>query len=188
VKKLIIPLLLIISFLHSVKVQAQPIVGETAPEITGLKMINNDFPDLANKFVFLDFWATWSTSEVHSLAHLNTLAKRFKDKIVFLAVSEENEEHVRSFLQPKQWDNIYFGLDIDQALQKNFAVEDVPVYYLISPDNIILSSGVSNEIEDAKLDSLVTKNDSINAMNRSNIVIPRDKSRMISSLSKRLTK
>lgn len=160
-KKQLILLCVFISIFNADTVLSQPKVGQQAPELKGFKMITTDFPDLKNKFVFLDFWATWNSAEVRSLDHINELAKRFKNKIVFLAVSNESEEQVRGFIQNNKWYSIFFGLDNDQILHKNFTVTDIPVYYLISPENIILSTGVSNEIRDSELDSLVIRNDSI---------------------------
>lgn len=162
-KKLTVLSLIFVAFLYSGNVLSQPAVGDKAPALAGLKMLNNELPDLKDKFVFLDFWATYSTPEVRSLDHINKLAERFKDKIVFLAVSEENEEQVRSFIQEKLWYNVFFGLDNNQVFHKNFVIKDIPVYYLISPDNIIISTGISNELEDFKLDAFVSRNDSIKA-------------------------
>jgi len=161
-KKQTVLSLVLIAFLYSGNVFSQLAVGDKAPTMNGLKMLNNELPDLTNKFVFLDFWATYNSAEVKSLDHLNKLAERFKDKIVFLAVSEENEEQVRNLIQEKQWTNVFFGLDNDQIFHKNFFIKDIPVYYLISPDNLIISTGVSNELEDFRLDAFVNKNDSIN--------------------------
>lgn len=160
-KNLLILLCIFISIFNANKVLSQPKVGQQAPELKGFKMITTNFPDLKNKFVFLDFWATWNTAEVRSLDHINELAKRFKNKIVFLAVSDESEEQVRGFIQNNKWYNLFFGLDNEQILHKNFTVTDIPVYFLISPENIILSTGVSNEIKDSEFDSLVFRNDSI---------------------------
>jgi thiol-disulfide isomerase/thioredoxin len=180
-KKRFLLLLILISVLYSGKVLSQPEVGQSAPALSGLKMINKDFPDIENKFVFLDFWATYSSPEVRSLDHLNILAERFKKRMVFLAVSEENEEQVRSFLQNKLWFNIYFGLDIDLIFHKKFKVEDIPVYYLISPDNIILATGISDELQDYKLDSIVNKVDSIRMIKTSRIPIFHRNSKMIAT-------
>lgn len=160
-KKQLILLCVLISIFNTNKVLSQPKVGQQAPELKGFEMITSDFPDLKNKFVFLDFWATWNSAEVRSLDHINTLAKRFKNKIVFLAVSDESEEQVRGFIQNNKWYNLFFGLDNEQILHKNFSVTDIPVYYLISPENIILSTGISNEIRDSELDSMIMRNDSI---------------------------
>jgi len=180
-KKLMILLIILISFFNSAKVLSQPAVGQAAPALSGLKMIDKELPDLGNKFVFLDFWTTYCAPEVASLPHLNTLALRFKEKVVFFAVSDEKEEQVRGFLQDKQWNNIYFGLDIDQIFHKNFSVKDIPVYYLISPKNIILATGISYELTDIALDSIIMENDSTIIKNTVKVVIPQDSSKKISS-------
>lgn len=159
-KQLILPIILVL-FLNTENVFSQLQVGKVAPPLPELKIINNEFPNLENKFVFLDFWTTYCEPEVRSLSHLNSLALRFQNRIIFLAITDENEEKVRRFLQNKQWNNIFFGLDEDGIYHKKFAVENIPVYYLISPDHIILSTGKSNELEDYKLDSIVNKVDSL---------------------------
>jgi thiol-disulfide isomerase/thioredoxin len=160
------------AFLNSAKVLSQPVVGQAAPSLPSLTIINNEFPDLKNKFVFLDFWATYCSPEVRSLEHLNTLALRFKKNVVFLAVTDESEEQVRSFLQEKQWNNVFFGLDDNLIYKKNFFVKDIPVYYLISPDNVILSTGISVEITDSRLDSIVNGLDSIKLIARPKVIAP----------------
>lgn len=180
-KKQLIAAIMFILFLCPENVASQLKVGDVAPALPKLKMINNEFPDLMNKFVFLDFWATYSDPAVSSLSHLNTLAKRFKSRIVYLAVTDENEEHVRGFLQNQQWNDIFFGLDEEGIYHKNFFLESVPAYYLISPDHIILSKGMSNDLGDDKLDSIVNKVDSLRQYKISGIKILNTKSKMISS-------
>jgi len=153
-KQLILPIMFIL-FLYSDNALSQLKVGDVAPALSELKIINNEFPDLGNKFVFLYFWATYCDPGVRALSHFDTLAKRFQDRVVYLAVTDENEEQVRGFLQNRQLNNIFFGLDEAGIYHKNFAIKDLPFYYLISPDHIVLSTGVSNELEDFKLDSIV---------------------------------
>ena len=169
-KNQLILLFILLSILYSSKALSQPAVGQAAPPFSDLKMINNGSPKLENKFVFINFWTTLSAPEVRSLSHINTLAERFKSKVVFIAVSDENEEQVRSFLQDKQWYNIYFGLDLDQTFHKNYSVKYIPYYYLISPDKIILDAGNTYELMDYKLDSIITKNDSIRLIKSSKMI------------------
>jgi thiol-disulfide isomerase/thioredoxin len=179
-KQLILPIMFIL-FLYSDNVLSQLKVGDVAPALPELKIINNEFPDLGNKFVFLDFWATYCDPGVRALSHLNTMAERFQKRIVYLAVSDENEEQVRGFLQSQQWNNIFFGLDEAGIYHKSFSIEDIPFYYLISPDHIILSRGVSNELEDYRLDSIVNKVDSLRQVKIIGMKILNTKSKMISS-------
>jgi thiol-disulfide isomerase/thioredoxin len=171
-KKLLFLTFIFSALFYSGKALSQPLVKDAAPALSELKIINNEFPDLKNKFVYLDFWATYCGPEVRSLPHLNKLAERFRNRVVFFAVTEENEEQVRSFLQDKQWNNIFFGLDNDQVYHKNFTLKDLPVYYLISPDKIILATGLSDELADYKLDSIVNKTDSIR-FNLKPVIAPR---------------
>lgn len=173
-KKRMILLFILISFFYPAKVLSQLAVGQVAPSLTGLKILDKELPDLKDKFVFLDFWATWCTSEVKYLDHLNDLALRHKSNIVFIAVSSESEVQVRSLLQNKLWFNIYFGLDVDQIFYKKFSFENIPVYYLISPKNIILSTGIANELTDSALNSLIIENDSTAVKNGTRIVVSID--------------
>jgi thiol-disulfide isomerase/thioredoxin len=173
-KKIMISLLLLISFFYSQKVFSQPGLGDAAPVITDLKLIDKEMPDLKNKFIYLHFWASWSGSEDIILKHLDVLAERYKNKVVFLAISEQNEEQVRSFLQGKQWYNICFALD-DGQIKKKYSVSDLPRYFFISPKNIVLATGgFTSEISDHDLDSLIIINDSTVLPNTTNIVTKQD--------------
>ncbi len=167
-------LLILISIIFPAKVLSQLAVGQVAPSLSGIKILDKELPDLKDKFIFLDFWATWSTSEVKYLDHLNELALRFKPNTVFIAVSSESEVQVRSMLQSKLWFDIYFGLDVDQVYYEKFSFENIPVYYLISPKNIILSTGIANELTDVALIALIIENDSTAYKNGTSIVISID--------------
>lgn len=171
-KRHLILLFVLVSIFNTANVFSQPMVGKAAPAISGLKMITQELPDLGNKYVYLDFWATYSAPEVASLSHLNSLAQRYKNKVVFLAVSDENEEKVRGFLNEKNWNNIFFGLDIDQILKKNFSIEEIPVFYLISPQKTILVTGNSYGLSDHDLDSIIVYNDTTMLSKPTKIAIP----------------
>jgi len=172
-KRPFIMLSVLVSIFNTANVFSQPMVGKAAPAISGLKMITQELPDLGNKYVYLDFWTTYCAPEVASLPHLNSLALRYKDKVVFMAVSDENEEKVRGFLQDKQWNDIYFGLDIDQILKKNFSVDEIPVFYLISPQRTILATGNSYGLSDHDLDSIIVYNDTTVLFKPTKIEMPK---------------
>ncbi len=178
-KKQIILVGAFICLIYSGKVLAQPAIGQTAPTLPSLKMIDNDFPNRENKYLYLDFWASTCAPEVRSLDHLNSLALRFKPKVIFLAVTDENEQQVRSLLQTKQWNYLYIGLDKDQIYHKKFSVKEPPIFYLISPENVILASGISAQLMDYKLDSIINKNDSLRLNIPSKYVAPSGKYKMI---------
>ena len=178
-KKKIGVIIAFISLIYSGNALSQPAVGQTAPTLPNLKIVDNNFPNKENKYLYLDFWTTTCTPEVRSLDHLNSLALRFKPKVIFLAVTDENEQQVRSLLQTKQWNYLYVGLDEDQVYHKKFSVKEPPIFYLISPDNVILASGSSAELMDYKLDSIINKNDSLRLNIPSKYVAPSGKYKMI---------
>lgn len=178
-KKKIVVIIAFISLIYSGNALSQPAVGQTAPSLPNLKIIDNNFPNKENKYLYLDFWTTTCTPEVRSLDHLNSLALRFRPKVIFMAVTDENEQQVRSLLQTKQWNYLYVGLDEDRIYHKKFSVEEPPIFYLISPDNVILASGSSAELMDYKLDSIINKNDSLRLNIPSKYIAPSGKYKMI---------
>jgi len=181
-KNTIILLVLFFSISTFYKVSSQPLVGNQAPLLTGLKIVNKQLPDLENKFVFIDFWGTWCIPCRKSLPHLDKLAEKYKDKIVFLNVSDEKEKDVSQFLQKNNYQHLIFGLDIEKNLFLNFDIKWVPQYYLISPKNIILATGSSSDLTDNILDSIITNYKSLKTDIVSGIKITQDSTNKISSV------
>jgi len=178
-KKQIVVIIAFISLIYSGNALSQPAVGQTAPTLPNLKIIDNNFPNRENKYLYLDFWTTTCAPEVRSLDHLNSLALRFRPKVIFMAVTDENEQQVRSLLQTKQWNYLYVGLDEDQIYHKKFSVKEPPIFYLISPENVILACDISAELMDYKLDSIINKNDSLRLNIPSKYIAPSGKYKMI---------
>ena len=94
-KKQIVVIIAFISLIYSGNALSQPALGQTAPSLPSLKIIDNNFPNRENKYLYLDFWTTTCAPEVRSLDHLNSLALRFRPKVIFMAVTDENEQQVR---------------------------------------------------------------------------------------------
>jgi thiol-disulfide isomerase/thioredoxin len=181
-KKLTILLLILIPFSFGSKLLCQPTVGQKAPALTGLKLIDKKLPNLDNKFVFIDFWATWCSPCRKSLPHVNKLAEKYKEKVVFFAISDEKEMEVRQFLQKNNFNSLIFGLDIQGDLFSKFEIKSVPQYYLLSPQNEILASGYSSEISDEYLDSVITNYNTGKLTIESKIEISEDSIEKVSSV------
>lgn len=181
-KKITILLLILISYSFSSKLLSQPTVGQEAPTLSGVKLIDKQLPNLENKFVFIDFWATWCSPCRKSLPHVDKLAEKYKDKVVFIAISDEKEMVVRQFLQKNNFNHLIFGLDIQKDLYSKFVIKSVPQYYLISPQNTILASGYSSEISDEYLDSVIINYYAAKPTIESKIKISEDSIEKISSI------
>lgn len=139
-------------------VLSQPEIGENAPKIQLSKFLNNNQVDLKNRFILLDFWATWCGPCIKSFPKTNSLSAEFKNEIVFIAITTEKEETVKKrFLNNHNYKNIIFALDEQQTVWTSFAIRSIPHYYLISPNNKIIASGNPPSLSTKYLDSLVSK-------------------------------
>jgi len=181
-KKLTILLLILISYSFVSKLLSQPTVGQKAPTLSGIKLIDKKSPNLDKKFVFIDFWATWCMPCRESLPHVDKLAGKYKDKVVFLAISDETEMVVRQFLKKNNFKDLIFGLDIQKDLSSKLEIRLIPQYYLLSPDNTILASGLSSEISENYLDSVITNYNAAKPTIESKIKIAEDSVEKVSSI------
>jgi len=181
-KKNTILLLILISCTFNSKLLSQPTVGQEAPAISGIKLIDKQLPNIERKFVFIDFWATWCSPCRKSLPHVDKLAEKYKDKVVFFAISDEKETDVLQFLQKNKFNSLIFGLDIQKNLFSKLEIKSVPQYILISPENTILASGFSSEISDAYLDSVITNYTAAKPTITSKIIISEDSVEKVSSI------
>jgi thiol-disulfide isomerase/thioredoxin len=181
-RKITILLLILIFYHFSSKLFSQPTIGQVAPSISGVKLIDKKLPNLGNKFVFIDFWATWCSPCRKSLPHVDKLAEKYKDKVVFLAISDEKEMEVRKFLQKNNFNFLIFGIDIQKDLYSKFEIKAVPQYCLISPQNTIVAFGYSSEISDIYLDSVITNYNLVKPTIESKIKISEDSIEKVSSI------
>lgn len=181
-RKFTILLLILISYSFNSKLLSQPTVGQKAPSLSGLKLIDKKLPNLENKFIFIDFWATWCSPCRKSLPHVDKLAEKYKDKVVFFAISDEKETEVRQFLQKNIFNKLILGLDIQKDLYSKFEIRSVPQYYLISPQNTIVTSGFSSEISDEYLDSVLMNYNAYKPTTESKIKISEDSIEKVSSI------
>jgi len=161
---------------------SQPTIGQEAPTLSGIKLIDKKSPNLDKKFVFIDFWATWCSPCRESLPHVDKLAEKYKEKVVFFAISDEKEMAVRQFLQKNNFNSLIFGLDIQKDLFSKLEIKSVPQYYLISPQNKILASGYSSEISDKYLDSVITNYNAAKPTIENKIKISEDSIEKVSSI------
>jgi len=182
-----IALLIFVSLLFSQLVLSNLKVGESSPVLTGFQTIGNQ-PDLTNKFVLIDFWATWCKPCRESFPHLNSLADKYQGKIVFLAISDEKESIVRTFLQQTKLEddnifkNVFFGLDTRSEISIGFGIKYIPTYFLISPENIIISSGNSADLNENHLDSVIANYGTVSVAKKSTVSILSDSVDKVSSI------
>ena len=103
-----------------------------------------DYVSTQNKVVLINFWATWCAPCIAEMPSLEKLYTDYKDKIVFLFVSNENSEIVSKFITKKGYSfNVYKPLT---QYPEVFDVSSIPRTFLIDKKgNIVIDkTGASN--------------------------------------------
>jgi len=119
-----------------------PIAGEMAPEIHAKSWLNADGPQslekYRDKFVVVEFWATWCPPCVKSVPHLNELQAKYANDVVILSLSDEPLAKVQEFAT--QYGIKYrTGAESDSFTQ--YAVEGIPHAILVAPGGKIVWQG-----------------------------------------------
>lgn len=143
--KKVIPflLLLLLTLLPGCAGRGKPLyaksyLNQKAPELVVEKWITPQ-PDTKGKFVLVDFWATWCPPCRRSIPDLNALHHKFRDKLVVIGISDEEEAEVRKLKEPR----IDYALAIDtQARTKTeMEVKAIPHVILMDPAGIVRWEG-----------------------------------------------
>jgi thiol-disulfide isomerase/thioredoxin len=108
-KKIFLLLMGMISFIIALRAQSPPEIkplnnGDTIPDINIDNIINYskkevNLLDFKGKLVIFDFFDTWCTNCIAALPKLDSLQKRFGNKIQIFVVDDEPSPKVFSFLQ-----------------------------------------------------------------------------------------
>jgi len=136
------------------KLHAKSFLDQPAPTIQVEKWLTPE-PDTTGKFVLVDFWATWCGPCRASIPHLNTLADRFKDRLVVIGLSNETEQAVRKMTNPA----IAYSVAIDTRRRTSSEVEvrGIPHTMLIDPKGTVRFEGHPSSLNERTLASLLDK-------------------------------
>lgn len=83
--------------------------NQIAPQIKITNWLKNAPADktLVNKFIVLEFWATWCKPCLEYVPHLNELQKKYKqDNLLFLSISDEKEARISKILEKINFETI----------------------------------------------------------------------------------
>lgn len=136
-----VKILRLFSFSPSVeKVENQIKISTYDWQLKGVNTADLDFNSTKGKVVIVNFWATWCTPCVAEMPTIQDLYNDYKDKVVFVLVSNEEPNKIKPFLGKKQ-----FNLPIYNPVTQNpseFNTETIPKTFLINKDGkIIVEAG-----------------------------------------------
>ncbi|MCD2424390.1 TlpA family protein disulfide reductase [Niabella pedocola] len=118
-------------------------IGDTVPDITFTNIINHPtqaarLSDFGGRPVVLDFFATWCSSCIAALPHLDNLQQQFSNKIQLFVVTYEPKENLHQFfknvpLAQKLRLPFIYG---DTVLKQLFPHKSIPHEVIISQNKV----------------------------------------------------
>jgi len=103
-----------------------------------------DYTSTKGKVVLINFWATWCPPCIAEIPGLEKLYNDYKDKVVFLFVSNEDNEKISRFVTKNNYNfKVYRAIS---EYPKSFDVRSIPRTFLIDKKgNIVIDkTGASN--------------------------------------------
>lgn len=153
-KKLIIPILLFLSFSLSLRAENDGTLVKTGQQVPAftVKMFDGstvNIQELKGKVVLLNFWATWCPPCRQELTRVQKdIIDRFKGRdFIFLPISrQEKYETIKAFREKTGY-TFPMGLDPDRKIFSLFASESIPRNFLIGKDGkiVFMEIGYSEE-------------------------------------------
>ena len=120
---------------------AKSLLNQQAPELN-LEYWISEVPDIKDKFILLDFWATWCAPCIKGIPKMNAFSEEFDKDLLVIGISKEDEHKVRQMSKPQIL--YYSAIDAGGRLNEEFQISGIPHAVLIDPDGIVKWEGFPN--------------------------------------------
>jgi peroxiredoxin len=146
----------------------KPEVGKPMPEfflnnITHYKSTTASRSDFKDKWLVLDFWFQGCTACIQSFPSVNAHYKKFKDKLTWILVGLNDQEHNKNAqvfyekLRAKQ--GLEMPVAYDSVLNKRWGIHSMPHIIIVNPQGIVHSITGGRDITTEKLERLLQGED-----------------------------
>jgi thiol-disulfide isomerase/thioredoxin len=151
----------LLSFSPSVeRVESRDQLVDYTWKLKGINAEDYDFSEANGKVVVLNFWATWCPPCRAEMPSLQNLYADYKDKVVFLFLTNEEDAVVNKFLD--KYDYTIPSFNQYSKTPNNFSVSSIPATYVLDKDGFIVIDKVGPALWDSDkvrklLDELLMK-------------------------------
>lgn len=128
-------------------------VGDTIPDFEIKNIINFErtsakISDFKGKLLILDFWATWCAPCIKAMSKLDSIQKKFQNKLQILPVTYEDSTIVSRFInRMSRIMNIVPATVVnDNLLQNKFWHTSLPHYVWIDGKRIVIAITEANDV------------------------------------------
>jgi thiol-disulfide isomerase/thioredoxin len=143
--------------LHS---QSKIRVGDKIPTITITDYVANKpiDRDLSNKFIVLDFWATWCAPCLKAVPHVDSIMSKFSDRkdLYFISISDENVSKAENCLKRVHMKSIVV-VDTTRNTHDKMGITGIPVTILADNNGIIRWIGTPDKLDSVTISDLLQK-------------------------------
>jgi thiol-disulfide isomerase/thioredoxin len=141
---------------------AQVQIGQTAPQIAiSDYLLNSNNKDLNNKYVILEFWATWCKPCLEQVPHINDLKDKFdkNSDVVFVSITNEKPEKVMRTLNRVPFKTMVVTDQSGKTFKDFISDKDgnfsIPATLLIDNKGIIKWIGTPNELNESIIENFI---------------------------------
>ena len=118
--------------------------------LKGIKSKRINSAEVKGKVTFINLWFTNCFPCIKEIPFLNTLRKKYKNKVAFLAITYDPKEKVRPFLKKKKF-NFTHAVNAGTFLQKTLGVKSYPKIIIIDKEGVTryVGAGVPVKYDEA---------------------------------------